>query len=81
MKQKNLNDLAKSPSLLIQIYTMAFTLIWYIASRYSWPNVVLCLFGGFLLDRVFGIRLGTIIFCLFITGGQLIFALGMIDAA
>uniref|UniRef100_A0A4W3K0M4 Lysosomal dipeptide transporter MFSD1 n=1 Tax=Callorhinchus milii TaxID=7868 RepID=A0A4W3K0M4_CALMI len=23
---------------------------------YSWPNVILCFFGGFLLDRVFGIR-------------------------
>lgn len=23
---------------------------------YSWPNVVLCFLGGFLLDRVFGIR-------------------------
>lgn len=23
---------------------------------YSWPNVVLCFFGGFLIDRVFGIR-------------------------
>ena len=57
------------------------TLIWYVLSRYSWPNVVLRLFGGFLLDRVFGIRLGTIISCLFITGGKLIFALGMIDAA
>ncbi|KAF3692695.1 Major facilitator superfamily domain-containing protein 1 [Channa argus] len=25
---------------------------------YSWPNVVLCFFGGFLLDRVFGISIG-----------------------
>lgn len=23
---------------------------------YSWPNVVLCFLGGFMLDRVFGIR-------------------------
>lgn len=23
---------------------------------YSWPNVVLCFLGGFLIDRVFGIR-------------------------
>ncbi|KAG8001954.1 Major facilitator superfamily domain-containing protein 1 [Nibea albiflora] len=25
---------------------------------YSWPNVVLCFFGGFLIDRVFGISIG-----------------------
>ncbi|KAG7235030.1 hypothetical protein INR49_003395 [Caranx melampygus] len=43
---------------------------------YSWPNVVLCFFGGFLLDRVFGIRLGTIIFSLFVCIGQVIFATG-----
>ncbi|XP_076197570.1 lysosomal dipeptide transporter MFSD1 isoform X1 [Aptenodytes patagonicus] len=43
---------------------------------YSWPNVVLCFFGGFLIDRVFGIRLGTIIFSVFVCVGQVIFALG-----
>ncbi|XP_040284090.1 major facilitator superfamily domain-containing protein 1 isoform X1 [Bufo bufo] len=43
---------------------------------YSWPNVVLCFFGGFLIDRVFGIRLGTIIFSLFVCAGQVIFAAG-----
>ncbi|KAM7451827.1 Major facilitator superfamily domain-containing protein 1 [Porites harrisoni] len=45
-------------------------------SLYSYPNVILCFFGGFLLDRVFGVRLGTIIFSLFVLTGQLIFALG-----
>ncbi|XP_074536321.1 lysosomal dipeptide transporter MFSD1 isoform X2 [Halichoeres trimaculatus] len=43
---------------------------------YSWPNVVLCFFGGFLIDRVFGIRLGTIIFSLFVCAGQVVFATG-----
>uniref|UniRef100_A0A7N8XTM7 Lysosomal dipeptide transporter MFSD1 n=1 Tax=Mastacembelus armatus TaxID=205130 RepID=A0A7N8XTM7_9TELE len=43
---------------------------------YSWPNVVLCFFGGFLIDRVFGIRVGTIIFSLFVCVGQIIFAAG-----
>ncbi|XP_076824533.1 lysosomal dipeptide transporter MFSD1-like [Clavelina lepadiformis] len=43
---------------------------------YSWPNVVLCFFGGFLLDRVFGVRLGSIIFSVFVLIGQLIYALG-----
>ena len=37
---------------------------------YSWPNVVLCFFGGFLIDKVFGIRLGAIIFAGFVTAGQ-----------
>lgn len=43
---------------------------------YSWPNVILCFFGGFLLDRVFGIRVGTIIFAVFVLIGQVIFASG-----
>ncbi|KAG7479059.1 major facilitator superfamily domain-containing protein 1 isoform X2 [Solea senegalensis] len=43
---------------------------------YSWPNVVLCFFGGFLLDRVFGIRFGTIIFSVFVCAGQIVFATG-----
>lgn len=47
-------------------------------SIYSWPNVVLCFFGGFLIDRWFGIRLGAIIFSFFILAGQLVFALGAI---
>nr|XP_058971250.1 major facilitator superfamily domain-containing protein 1-like isoform X2 [Pocillopora verrucosa] len=45
-------------------------------SLYSYPNVVLCFFGGFLLDRVFGVRLGTIIFSLFVLSGQIVFSLG-----
>ncbi|XP_067898254.1 lysosomal dipeptide transporter MFSD1 isoform X1 [Heterodontus francisci] len=43
---------------------------------YSWPNVVLCFFGGYLLDKVFGMRLGTIIFSLFVCVGQVIVATG-----
>lgn len=45
-------------------------------SWYSWPQVVLSCMGGFLIDRVFGVRLGAVIFAFFITLGQLIFALG-----
>ncbi|XP_033121743.1 major facilitator superfamily domain-containing protein 1-like [Anneissia japonica] len=45
-------------------------------SLYSWPNVILCFFGGFLLDRVFGIRFGTIVFGIFVLIGQCIFAVG-----
>ncbi|CAH1978651.1 unnamed protein product [Acanthoscelides obtectus] len=45
-------------------------------SIYSWPNVVLCFLGGFLIDSVFGIRLGAIIYSAFTLGGHAIFALG-----
>ena len=45
-------------------------------SIYSWPNVILSIFGGFLLDRVFGIRIGTVVFSAFICIGQFVFALG-----
>ena len=43
---------------------------------YSWPNVIISVFGGFLLDRWLGIRIGTIVFCALVSVGQLIFALG-----
>ncbi|XP_071529580.1 lysosomal dipeptide transporter MFSD1-like isoform X2 [Panulirus ornatus] len=43
---------------------------------YSWPNVILCFLGGFLIDRVFGIRWGTIIFSTIVTFGQFIYAMG-----
>ncbi|XP_054771784.2 major facilitator superfamily domain-containing protein 1-like [Lytechinus pictus] len=53
--------------------TASFMLLY---SLYSWPNVILCFFGGFLLDRVFGVRVGTLIFGAFVLIGQCIFALG-----
>ena len=37
---------------------------------YSWPNVVLPIVGGYLMDSVFGIRLGTVIFASFIILGK-----------
>ena len=39
-------------------------------SWYSWPNVILPIIGGYLMDSVFGIRLGTVIFAAFIILGQ-----------
>lgn len=45
-------------------------------SWYSWPNVVLSMVGGFLIDKVFGIRLGAVIFAGFVCVGQVIFAAG-----
>ncbi|XP_072180435.1 lysosomal dipeptide transporter MFSD1-like [Diadema setosum] len=57
----------------MNVDTTRFMLLY---SLYSWPNVVLCFCGGFLLDKVFGIRLGTLIFGMFVLVGQCIFALG-----
>lgn len=62
----------------LNMSTSKFVLLY---SIYSWPNVILCFVGGFLLDRVFGIRWGTIIFMSLTLVGQMIFALGAyIDA-
>ena len=41
-------------------------------SLYSWPNVILSLIGGVLIDRILGIRWGTIIFSAFVCLGQVI---------
>ena len=38
---------------VMKVDTEQFELLY---SLYSWPNVVLSVFGGFLLDRVFGNR-------------------------
>jgi len=38
--------------------------------RYSYPNVILSFIGGYLIDKVFGVRLGAIIFALFCLLGQ-----------
>lgn len=54
--------------------TSQFALIY---SIYSWPNVVLCFIGGYLIDRYFGVRLGTIIYMLFVFSGALVFAMGV----
>ena len=39
-------------------------------SLYSWPNVILSLIGGVLIDRYLGVRIGTVVFSLFVTFGQ-----------
>lgn len=43
---------------------------------YSWPNVIMCFFGGLLIDRVLGIRIGAILFLVLLLIGQVILALG-----
>ena len=45
-------------------------------SVFSWPNVILSALGGIIIDRILGIRLGTLLFIALSTIGQLIFALG-----
>ncbi|XP_036612775.1 major facilitator superfamily domain-containing protein 1 isoform X2 [Trichosurus vulpecula] len=57
----------------MQVHTVTFMLLY---SWYSWPNVILCFFGGFLIDRVFGIRWGSVIFSFIVCIGQVIFAMG-----
>ncbi|CAG4998783.1 unnamed protein product [Parnassius apollo] len=54
--------------------TSQFALLY---SIYSWPNVILCFIGGYLIDRYFGIRLGTIIYMIIVTLGAIIFATGV----
>ena len=42
----------------------------------AWPNIILCLIGGVLIDRVVGVRLGYVIVTSIAAIGQLIWALG-----
>ena len=57
----------------LKISTSKFTLF---ISLYSWPNVVLCFFGGFLIDNLLGIQMGAIVFSCLVTVGQLLFGYG-----
>jgi dipeptide/tripeptide permease len=57
----------------LKISTSQFTVF---NSLYSWPNIFLCFFGGFLIDRILGNRLGAIVFSTFVTIGQLIVSYG-----
>ncbi|KAK6622972.1 hypothetical protein RUM43_008824 [Polyplax serrata] len=57
----------------MDLTTSEFVLLY---SWYSWPTVVSCFIGGFLLDSVFGLQWGTIIYAVLVVLGQLVFALG-----
>jgi MFS family permease len=46
-------------------------------SVYSYPNVILALFGGYIIDNYLGVRTGTMLFCILIILGQIIFSLGL----
>uniref|UniRef100_A0A8D9DRM9 Major facilitator superfamily domain-containing protein 1 n=1 Tax=Cacopsylla melanoneura TaxID=428564 RepID=A0A8D9DRM9_9HEMI len=60
-----MEDMHLSTALYANLYT------WY-----SWPNVICCFIGGFLIDSVFGIRLGTSLYSILVVIGQIVFALG-----
>ena len=57
----------------MSIGTSQFTSLY---ALYSWPNVIMCFFGGLLIDKVLGIRLGAIVFIVLLLIGQFMFALG-----
>eukprot|EP01134_Creolimax_fragrantissima_P002514 CFRG2514T1 len=56
-------------------YTNAMNLNLY--SVYSYPNIVLSLVGGYLIDGYLGIRTSAVVFCGLISIGQLIFSVGV----
>lgn len=57
----------------MSVGTSEFTSLY---ALYSWPNVIMCFFGGLLIDKVLGIRLGAIVFLVLLVVGQSLFALG-----
>lgn len=44
---------------------------------YNFPNIVLAFFGGYIVDKVTGIRAGAMLFCGLIVSGDIIFAMGI----
>lgn len=56
-------------------YTAGMNLVLY--SVYSWPNTVLAIFGGILIDKFLGLRKATILFCALVTIGAVLFWVGV----
>jgi len=69
----NPGALQKQMKVAMRISTSEFAGLY---AWYNWPNVVLPIVGGFLMDRVLGIRWGAIVFSMFILLGQGVVALG-----
>eukprot|EP00042_Codosiga_hollandica_P049859 m.586226 g.586226 ORF g.586226 m.586226 type:complete len:517 (-) comp57975_c0_seq9:2945-4495(-) len=69
------NPAALQPQ-FIQDMKITTTQFMYMYAVYSWPNVALCFFGGYLMDRVFGVRLGAVMFAGLILLGQVVVAIG-----
>lgn len=57
----------------MSVTTSQFTSLY---ALYSWPNVIMCFFGGLLIDKVLGIRMGAIVFLILLVIGQYLFAFG-----
>ncbi len=54
----------------LQVMKVDFSQYNLMYSLYSWPNVILSLIGGVLIDRFLGVRIGTVVFSSFVTLGQ-----------
>ena len=63
-------------STIINVMRVDITQYELLYSLYSWPNVFLAVIGGVLIDRVFGLRLGLLIFITIACIGQLLVAMG-----
>jgi len=46
-------------------------------SVYSFPNIVLAILGGYIIDKVLGVRKATLLFCFLILLGQVLFSIGI----
>lgn len=64
-----MDDYMGKPSDFETLFSLLYTV-------YSVPNVILPFFGGFFVDK-FGVRICMIAFAVFITAGQIIFAIGL----
>ena len=72
--KKKLEDYLSNSNTYGMLYETNFSLLY---TLYAIPNVILPLFGGFLVDY-FGIRSSLLCFTLIITFGQLLFTIGII---
>lgn len=48
----------------------------YLYSVYSFPNTIECFFTGVLIDKVFGLKTGSLIFALLVFAGQVVYTCG-----
>ena len=58
-----------------RVYTQGMNLALY--SIYSWPNVVLAMLGGYMLDNVLGLRKATVLFATLVAVGSAVMWLGV----
>ena len=64
---KIINDIQEQIEDVMNVTDVEYGLLY---SLYSWPNVVLPVFGGYLIDKVFGLRIATVIFIAFCVVGK-----------